>query len=286
MRVLAGVFLLAAVIMVIRYWAQTAAVRKQAEELGRLTRAPIQGAPETARPLATRPPADLADTQQQTAQPFPAPSPYAAQAAERKDFQALQRRNADIVAWLRYPGIPELDLPVVQRDNSFYMNHDYLQNENVTGSLFLDQHNALQPRDDNLIIYGHNMKNGTMFGKLYRLTHSALLRDYPLFHLDTGIDSQWYIPYAAGMVDDDPWSERYVPIGTAIFQDPSAHRAFTEKLRILSMVKLPTQVNEEDQLLTLVTCQGNSDTQRFILALRAVRPDESIPALLQLFSGM
>ena len=78
------------------------------------------------------------------------------------DFAALQQINPDIVAWLRIPCV--LDYPVVQgTDNSYYLHHTFRKEYNIAGSIFLDARNASDFSDGKNIIYGHNMRDGSMF---------------------------------------------------------------------------------------------------------------------------
>ena len=78
------------------------------------------------------------------------------------DFASLQQINEDIVAWLRIPGV--LDYPVVQgTDNSSYLHHTFWKEYNIAGSIFLDARNAADFSDSKNIIYGHNMRNGSIF---------------------------------------------------------------------------------------------------------------------------
>lgn len=78
------------------------------------------------------------------------------------DFASLQAINPDIVAWLRIPGV--LGYPVVRgEDNSYYLNHTVQKTYNIAGSIFLDYRNERDFSDSKNIIYGHNMKDGSMF---------------------------------------------------------------------------------------------------------------------------
>ena len=78
------------------------------------------------------------------------------------DFAPLQAINPDIVAWLRIPGV--LEYPVVrEEDNSYYLNHTVQKTYNIAGSIFLDYRNERDFSDSKNIIYGHNMKDGSMF---------------------------------------------------------------------------------------------------------------------------
>ena len=78
------------------------------------------------------------------------------------DFEALKKINSDIVAWIRIPGV--LDYPVVQgTDNSYYLHHTFRKEYNIAGSIFLDARNTADFSDGKNIIYGHNMRDGSMF---------------------------------------------------------------------------------------------------------------------------
>lgn len=78
------------------------------------------------------------------------------------DFDALKQINEDIIAWIRIPGV--LDYPVVQgTDNSYYLHHTFRKEYNIAGSIFLDARNKADFSDSKNIIYGHNMRDGSMF---------------------------------------------------------------------------------------------------------------------------
>ena len=74
----------------------------------------------------------------------------------------MKQINEDIVAWIRIPGV--LDYPVVQgTDNSYYLHHTFRREYNIAGSIFLDARNKADFSDSKNIIYGHNMRDGSMF---------------------------------------------------------------------------------------------------------------------------
>ena len=87
--------------------------------------------------------------------------------------------NEDIFAWIRIPNT-YIDYPVVQcGDNSFYINHDVLKQNAAAGALFMDSRNSYGFIDFNSIIYGHNMKNGSMFGELVNFHNKAFFLGNP-----------------------------------------------------------------------------------------------------------
>lgn len=270
--VLAGVLAAVAFVLLIHYARQAASLRGQLEELRQLA---SQTAALKSAARVTDAPAEGFGAAETILTALPENTP----APPSRDFTALRGRNADISAWLSYPGIRDIDLPVVQRDNTFYMTHDYLGRENVSGSVFADQRNSFLPRDNNIVLYGHNMKNGTMFGKLYRLTENRLLGEEPFFTLETPESSEVYVPYAVALVDDEAGHPRYFPIATLNYQTDAELLAYTQRLRDFSDLHFPVTVEGGDRLLTLVTCHGQSDSERLVVALRALRPGEDMEGI-------
>ena len=79
------------------------------------------------------------------------------------DFQALKKINSDIIAWIRIPDT-KIDYPVVQgKDNAYYLKHTFQKTEHAAGSIFLDMDNEADFSNRKSILYGHNMKDGSMF---------------------------------------------------------------------------------------------------------------------------
>ena len=90
------------------------------------------------------------------------------------DFAELRKINEDIVAWIQIPGI-DVDYPVVQgEDNEYYLYHTFRKEANKAGSIFLDYRNRADFTEQRVIIYGHNMKDGSMFSSLKKYQDSVL----------------------------------------------------------------------------------------------------------------
>ena len=82
------------------------------------------------------------------------------------DFASLKEKNQDTVGFLKVNGT-DIEFVVVKgKDNSYYLNHNFEKHENVAGWIFADYNNKLDGSDKNIIIYGHNMRNGSMFSSL------------------------------------------------------------------------------------------------------------------------
>ena len=91
--------------------------------------------------------------------------------------------NPDVIAWIDIPGL-SISYPVVQgTDNAYYLHHLFTGEYNSSGSIFADWHNQPDFADPNTIVYGHNMKNGSMFGTLSHYQDQALWEENPYFYL-------------------------------------------------------------------------------------------------------
>ncbi len=92
------------------------------------------------------------------------------------DFDSLKEINGDIVAWIKCKELG-INYPVVQgTDNSYYLTHTFSGEEHISGCIFMDCVNKTDFTDDNTILYGHNMKDGSMFGSF---SHKRYAADHP-----------------------------------------------------------------------------------------------------------
>ena len=275
-------FAVAAVVLIIHYIGQTNQTRREQEALRAMYHSPEpSGTPEATLAAA---PLETPATVSVIYSPVPtATLPPGQRPAMAEQFLPLMRKNRDVVGWLNYPGISELDFPVVQRDNVYYLNRDFSERENIGGSIFLDEGNAIWPQDENLILHGHNMKNGTMFGKLARMLEPEMTRYLPFLRFDTLYSQAQFVPYAVTVFSNDPKDNRYISIIASNFETAEEKEAYVNTLRQRSSLSFPVDVQPNDQLLTLVTCHGPIDTERLAVALRALRPGEDMEALKSAF---
>lgn len=99
------------------------------------------------------------------------------------DFAGLKAVNLDVIAWIQIPAL-DISYPVVQgKDNAYYLHHLFSGESNINGSIFVDCHNQPDFTDQNTIVYGHNMKNGSMFGTLDKYQDKELFEQHPEFYL-------------------------------------------------------------------------------------------------------
>ena len=177
------------------------------------------------------------------------------------DFKSLIDINSDTVAWIELPAC-KISYPVLQAsDNQYYLTHTFENKTNHSGAVFLDMYNKADMSDYNSLIYGHNMKNGSMFGRLKKLYQEKDLLDAePYIYLvlkDNTILQYEIFSYYIG----ENGSKGYnIPQTEAEFQN------YINYCMTNSIEKTGVEVNTDDRILTLATCSGAAGgTKRFFV---------------------
>jgi sortase B len=140
--------------------------------------------------------------------------------------------------------------------------------------LFLDGINRLALSDKLLIVYGHNMKNGTMFRKLPNYEFVSVLRKNAVVSFNTIYEDRTYVPFACFALTADPSDPSYVDLRTFQFTEPQFDN-YVATLKERSLLDIPVDVRYGDDVLLLVTCNYSVDDGRFCVALRMLRDGET-----------
>lgn len=186
------------------------------------------------------------------------------------DFDSLLAINGDIVGWLETEAL-DITYPIMQgEDNDYYLHRTFRNQENFAGSIFLDYVNNPDFYNRNSIIYGHNMKNGSMFGKLKQYGEQETYDKSPYFWIYTPDKIYKYEIFACGVVG--AYSDCY-KTGFAGEED---FLNFVNTAKSQSYVETDVEVNYGDMVVTLSTCTGDSET-RFIVQGKRVRTYQSVP---------
>ena len=187
-------------------------------------------------------------------------------------FQTLWIECRDAVGWLKVRGM--IDEVVVQRDNTFYLDHDAKGKSNSNGALFLDSSIRLKTRPYALLIYGHNMKSGAMFGNLRNYENVSFYHSNPFITFDTLYEDGRYVVFAAGTVSLTQGSPNYVSFPAFTSANARERKDAINALAANSAFTCSVDVQAEDQLLLLVTCVDKDDERRLVAA-RRLREGES-----------
>ena len=194
----------------------------------------------------------------------PAEEPESAPVTIPIDFASLQAQNPDVYAWITVPGT-NIDYPILQSDgyNSYYLDHTLNGESSPEGSIFTENYNSKDFEDPNTVIYGHNMKNGSMFQNL----HNYQDRDF----FDNNRDVIIYTPdairhykiFAAYLYDNRHILESFD------FNDPWVYKQYLDQIFSIrdmnSCIDTDTKVGVEDKIITLSTCYGTQHDVRYLV---------------------
>ena len=196
----------------------------------------------------------------------------------RKRFVKIRQQNSDIIGWLTIPDL--LDEAVVQRDNQYYLRRDYRGYHNVNGAIFLEELSNLSTRPYTLILYGHNMKTGAMFGCLRNYENTTFYHNNPFISFDTIYEDGRYVIFSVATISIVPNDWDYLNLAGLISSSTVNRQAALKQLQSLSKYSSTIDVQVDDQLLLLVTCSGD-ESERRIVAARRIREGEDEAALTQ-----
>jgi len=188
---------------------------------------------------------------------------------------ALMEQNNDAVGLLHFEG--DRTLYVCQTtDNVYYMNHRFDKSEDPAGMIYMDSRNSLWPRSNNLILYGHNMRNGSRFGTLKKFEKKNYILKYPIFQLVEKYETVDYVPFAVfhtTVLTDD---ETYYPFDQVDFLDEADFNRYIYDVKSRSVLRIPIEVEYGDKLLTLATCHSGIERGRLVIVCREVKDTDNI----------
>lgn len=178
------------------------------------------------------------------------------------DFKALKEKNPDVTGWLYIPSI-ELSYPVMQgEDNDYYLKHSWDRQEIFAASIFMDYRNHSDYQDYNTIIYGHNMKDGTMFHKIQYCMDKTYYAKSPYLWILTPEEDYQYEIFSE-------YDTRYDSDTYTIFEEPGKSLAgYLSKMQEQSLWKTEIKLKETEHIITLSTCNGAHDIRRIVQARR------------------
>jgi SrtB family sortase len=209
---------------------------------------------------------------------------YLASSGLPGDIGILQakQQNPEIEAILNVGG--EISLYVTQTDNNdFYLDHDAFQNPSESGAAFFDCRCRLFPEMGQVIIHGHNMKSGAIFGALQKFRTLSYFRQHPLIFVTTLKGTEIYAPYAIADVDVDADSPSFFLEVVWRFT-PEMFQGYVDYLRGMSIYSIPVDLRFGDKLLMLSTCSYVYGQSRMVICARRLREGESPAGLSSLIA--
>ena len=189
------------------------------------------------------------------------------------DFAKLKEINPEIYAWIRIPDT-NIDYPVAQHsgeDQTDYLKHDLYGTPQFAGCIFSQEPSATDLSDPVTVLYGHNMRNGSMFQNLYHFLEEGALENEPYVYMYTDGHTFVYRIYAAYYYDDRNITQNYDFTDS---EDLEKYIEDTKKPRSMAEQTSKTdEVDTEDRILTLSTCVAGQPGERVLV--QAVLEHES-----------
>ena len=172
------------------------------------------------------------------------------------NWENLKSTNPEIVGWIKVPGT-KIDYPILQgKEWNEYLHKNYKEDYSYAGSIFIQPEAAFN--DQHLIIYGHNMKNNTMFGSLPKYSKQEYYEEHSVLYLLTP-KQNYKVKLIAGYV---------TPSDSKVYEFEKTKEERSGLLKTAldnSLFTSGTTVSDEDRLLTLSTCSYEYDNARFVL---------------------
>ena len=175
---------------------------------------------------------------------------------ERKiDFKKLKSQNQDIAGWIYIRGTT-IDYPIVQgKDNEEYLHQDFNKKKSSSGTIFFDNNCKKDFTSDNNIIYGHHMKNGTMFAQLLKFREKSFLKKHNeimIFTPDRTIHLKVISAYAQK-------AQNKIPV---TFANDKQKKAYIKKIESMSEQTIKTSRINDSHIYTFVTCSYEGEDNR------------------------
>ena len=202
-----------------------------------------------------------------------------------QDWKALKKINEEIVGWITIPDTV-IDYPVLEhkgddRYNQYYLERSYKKDGTEYGSIFLDYRSTDSVKSRNVIMHGHNMRDGSQFHSLLNYSHEGSLkadldyyRDHPVITFNTPDGDAKYKIISIFKTSTRYEDGEFFNYMQGEFNSDAEFMNFVYHTRIRSMVNTPVTCNEGDQIITLSTCCYEFYQWRCVVVARKVRPGE------------
>lgn len=219
----------------------------------------------------------------------------------------LYEQNKDTIGWIEVPGTSVDNVIVQKKDepedakNTYYLDKDFSHQKFRAGTVFMDYRNVFGYQEDqfseNIVLYGHNMADNTMFGSLRRYRQDLeFYKEAPFIKFSSNYKEYDYVIFGlvitsgdadnGGDIYADPMTWTGFPYWNMEELDDKTHfDYYVNTVESLNMIDNVIDVKYGDQLLTLSTCYSDEDNSRFLIVARQLREGETEASLKKLIEG-
>lgn len=188
------------------------------------------------------------------------------------EYAALYQENENMVGWISAPDT-QINYPVVQTPDEpdYYLRRGFDGEYAVCGCPYVQENCDVNAPSDNIVIYGHNMKNGSMFGELDKFESKDFWEDHKTLFFNTLTDKQEYeivAVFKTFVYSDSPEAFKYYRFVNA--ESEEEYNAFIERCKELALYDTGVEAEYGDKLITLSTCEYSRANGRLVLVAKQV----------------
>ena len=173
------------------------------------------------------------------------------------DFKSLKEKNKDTIAYLKLNNTAITYVVVKTNNNSYYLSHNFEKESNVAGWIFADYHNKFDENDKNIIIYGHNIKDGSMFGTLKKILNKDWYENEDNHKVVLVTENETYYYQVFSTYTTKP-EDYYINTN---FDNNNDFDNFVKNLKSRSIYDYGIEVTGEDRILTLSSCTDDGNNR-------------------------
>ena len=182
------------------------------------------------------------------------------------DFNKLKEQNNETIAWLKVNNT-NVEYPVVKgTNNSFYLNHSFDKSNNSAGWIFADYRNKFDNTDKNIVIYGHNMRDGSMFGSMLNILNAKWYENEENTNITLYTENEkcMYKVFSVYKIENEDY---YIKTE---FKNDNEFEEFVKNLKKRSIKDFNVDISKDDNILTLSTCANNNKYRIVLHAINIV----------------
>lgn len=217
---------------------------------------------QTAEPLPNEVPDKTLAAPQPSSVPAPSSPSPSPQILEK--YHTLLSVNKEVVGWITIPDTA-IDYPLLQHvDNNYYLSYDLNNELSVYGSIYIDHRNSPSLHNQNTLIYGHNMNNGSMFHDLLRFKEEDFFTSHPYLYIDDLYERHTYEVFAVYVVNAD------VETVEVAYPNDEDFLSYLEACQERSLYSKDMNFTAQDEIVTLVTCSYELSNARTLVQARRI----------------
>ncbi len=189
-----------------------------------------------------------------------------------EQYAALKEQNSDVIGWIRIEGTV-IDYPVMYtpEDRDFYLHRGFDKESSAYGMIYMDGACNLETGGLNYLLYGHHMKNGSMFAKLENYKYQSYFEEHPVVVFDTLTEYAEYEVFGAISLSADDVSDEF--LRDLLAQDEESYQRLVDTVKAESYYDTGITPVWPQQLLTLATCEYSQQNGRLMVFARKIKTE-------------